>query len=340
MADVELDDVGGKEEAADVGEFVPLKKRKVKDSQLSPMIDCMPWFIPGIRTKMYKWYPGPTIMGHKMHWSEWLFTLFLITSVVFIVIGPGQIGAPIISICTAVVSFLACGFVWGFAKFKSLADVADRLERIAAETHAEVACYQDINDEWEEGLANSAANINQFTSQMGLVTDDANAIADLTDALAGLVTQQKLIQAEEKALHQISVKHQIVTRADIDEKQRANMKKSIERMFKRLATTDTDGDMAIKKKEDIQKLREQLQENEFLNQKKKDKEGNDTTEPLYNWLPAFEKIAADGVIELFEITDAIDESTDAYFLKIRDAIKIRKQLQEELDELKKEHGLS
>ena len=117
---------------------------------------------------------------------------------------------------------------------------------------------------------------------MGLVTDDANAIADLTDALAGLVTQQKLIQAEEKALHQISVKHQIVTRADIDEKQvriqvlmccvgrkwerrsvrvrshsprkscmlftsinaqRANMKKSIERMFKRLATTDTDGDM-------------------------------------------------------------------------------------------------
>ena len=36
---------------------------------------------------LHRWYPGPTIMGHKMHWSEWLFTLFLLSSVIFIIVS-------------------------------------------------------------------------------------------------------------------------------------------------------------------------------------------------------------------------------------------------------------
>jgi hypothetical protein len=272
-------------------------------------------------------------MMHKMHWTEWFFVIFVLSAVVFFIIGADNIPLPVFGALIIVEAFLALIMVWGIAKYKSLADLAGRLEQIAMQNHAEVEAYQEINNEWERSLQDSQENLNAFAGALGLVENDANAIAKLTDALGGLVSVKKKIQAEEKALFQVSVRHQIVTRAEIDEKNRNNMKKTLGRLYDRIAKKNGGGGgsgTTVDSPDEIGQLRAKMEENEFLNQKKLDKDGNPTKEPLYDWQPVFEEIASDGVIQKWELLDALDEVSNSYFLVIRDAIKKREGLQAEL----------
>jgi len=293
----------------------------------------MPFLCPELREKAYRWYPGPEIMMHKMHWTEWFFIIFLLSAVVCFIIGAAKIPLVVFGVLIIVESFLALVMVWGIAKYKSLADLASRLEQIAMKNHAEVEAYQEINNEWERSLQDSASNLNAFAGALGLVENDANAIAKLTDALGGLVSVKKKIQAEEKALFQVSVRHQIVTRAEIDEKNRNNMKKTLGRLYDRIAKKNGGGSASgttVDSPDEIAQLRAKMEENDFLNQKKLDKDGQPTKEHLYEWRAVFDEIASDGVIHKWELLDALDEVSNSYFLVIRDALKKREFLQAEL----------
>jgi len=203
-----------------------------------------------------------------------------------------------------------------------------------------VEAYQEINNEWERSLQDSQANLNAFATELGLVEDDANAIAKLTDALGGLVSVKKKIQAEEKALFQVSVRHQIVTRAEIDEKNRNNMKKTLGRLYDRIAKKNGGGGgsgTTVDSPDEIAQLRAKMEENEFLNQRKLDQDGKATTEHLYEWRAVFDEIASDGVVHKWELLDALDEVSNSYFLTIRDAIKHRELLQAELATVRAKH---
>lgn len=318
-------------------EYVPVKDRPLHQA-LRPKFS-MPFLCPELREKAYRWYPGPEIMMHKMHWTEWFFVLFLIPAIVFFIIGADKIPLYIFGVLIMVEAFLALIMVWGIAKYKSLADLASRLEQIAMQNHAEVEAYQEINDEWERSLQDSQANLNAFAGALGMVENDANAIAKLTDALGGLVSIKKKIQAEERALFQVSVRHQIVTRAEIDEKNRNNMKKTLGRLYDRIAKKNGGGGggsgTTVDSPEEIAMLRTKMEENEFLNQPKLGKDGKPTTEPMYDWKLVFDEIAADGVVHKWELLDALDEVTNSYFLVIRDALKKRELLQAELLAVKK-----
>lgn len=266
-----------------------------------------------------------------------LFSLFL--RLCFFIIGADKIPLVIFGVLIIAEAILALIMVWGIAKYKSLADLASRLEQIAMQNHAEVEAYQEINNEWERSLEDSQANLNAFAGALGMVENDANAIAKLTEALGGLVSIKKKIQAEEKALFQVSVRHQIVTRAEIDEKNRNNMKKTLGRLYDRIAKKNGGGGggsgTTVDSPEEIAMLRAKMEENEFLNQKKLDKAGNPTAEPLYDWRSVFDEIASDGVIHKWELLDALDEVSNSYFLVIRDALKKREVLQAELLAVKK-----
>jgi hypothetical protein len=283
---------------------------------------------------MYRWYPGPEIMMHKMHWTEWVFVIFLAGAIACFIIGAENIPLTVYAVLIIVETSIALIMVWGIAKYKSLADLAGRLEQIALQNHAEVEAYQEINNEWERSLQESGANLNAFASALGMVEDDANAIAKLTEALGGLVTVKKKIQAEEKALFQVSVRHQQVTRAEIDEKNRNNMKKTFGRLYDRIAKKNGGGGggsaTVIDSKEEIAELRQKLAESEFLNQRVLGPDGQPTKEAMYNWTAVFDEIASDGVVHKWELLDALDEVTNSYFLVIRDAIKQREILQAQL----------
>jgi len=277
-------------------------------------------------------------MMHKMHWTEWVFIIFLLSAVVLFIIGAGHVPLPVFAVLIIVESVIALVMVWGIAKYKSLADLATRLEQIAMENHAQVGAYQEINNEWERSLQDSAENINQFGASLGLVENDAKAIAGLTEALGGLVNVKKKIQAEEKELFKISVRHQKVTRAEIDEKNRGNMKKHFGRLYDRIAKRGGGGGgvrVAIDTPEEIKELKQKLYEYEFLNQKKLGPDGKPTNELLYNWPPVFDKSADDGVVLKWELLDDLDVATSSYFLEIRDAVKTRTELQVEYDKLLK-----
>lgn len=276
---------------------------------------------------------------HRMHWTEWIFVFFLLSAVILFIIGADKVPLVVFGVLIIIETVLALIMVWGIAKYKSLADLAGRLEQIAMQNHAEVEAYQEINNEWERSLQDSQANLNAFAASLGLVQNDANAIAQLTEVLGGLVSVKKKIQAEEKALFQVSVRHQIVTRAEIDEKNRNNMKKTLSRVYDRIAKKNGGGGggsgTTIDSPEEIALLRAKMEESEFLMQKKLDKEGKETAELLYDWKPVFEEIASDGVVHKWELLDALDQVTNSYFLEIRDAIKNREKLAEKLKEVKK-----
>jgi len=316
---------GGAEEK----KYVPVKDRPLNQA-LRPKFS-MPLLCPELREKAYRWYPGPEIMMHKMHWTEWFFVILLLSAVVCFIIGADKIPLPALGALICFESIIALIMVWGIAKYKSLADLAGRLEQIAMQNHAEVEAYQEINNEWERSLEDSQSNLNAFAGALGLVENDANAIAGLTEALGGLVSVKKKIQAEEKALFQVSVRHQIVTRAEIDEKNRNNMKKSLGRLYDRIAKKGGGGSgTTVDSPEEIALLRAKMEENDFLNQMKLDKDGKPTTELMYDWHAVFDEIASDGVVHKWELLDALDEVSNSYFLTIRDAIKKREILQKEL----------
>jgi len=266
-----------------------------------------------------------------------VFVIFLLSAIVLFIIGADSVPLQVYGVLIIVEAGIALVMVWGIAKYKSLADLASRLEQIAMENHAEVGAYQEINNEWERSLVESGENLNAFASSLGLVQDDANAIAKLTDALGGLVTVKKKIQAEEKALFQVSVRHQAVTRAEIDEKNRNNMKKTFGRLYDRIAKKSASGGGSgslIDSKEEIAELRQRLCENEFLNQKKPGPDGKPTNELMYEWHAVFDEIASDGVVQKWELLDALDEATNSYFLTIRDAMKERDKRRVELQQLR------
>jgi len=303
------------------------KATDIEDKDLKLKIP-WPWLMPDLRDKAYKWYPGPEFCAHKMHWTEWLFAIFFILAVVVLILGSSKFPVYIFAMLLTVNATLALIFIWGFAKYKSLADLATRLEKLAEQNHAEVGAYQQINNEWDEGLKRGQENLNDFTNSLGLVQDDAEALNGLTDALKSLVSQKKKIQQEEKMLFEIQVKHQKVTRAEIDEKERTTMKKQLTRMFDRIVRASKT-ERSVETPEDIELLRKKLQENTFLNQTIPD-----TDDPMFAWLPKFTHMAEDGKITKYELLDALDQSTNSYFLQIKDARTKQTELQKELDEWK------
>lgn len=304
------------------------KATDIEDKDLKLNIP-WPWLMPDLRDKAYKWYPGPEFCAHKMHWTEWLFAIFFILAVIVLILGSSKFPVYIFAILLTVNATLALIFIWGFAKYKSLADLATRLEKLAEENHTEVCAYQEINNEWDEGLKRGQENLNAFTSSLGLVQDDAEALNGLTDALKSLVSQKKKIQAEERCLFEIQTKHQRVTRAEIDEKERTTMKKQLTRMFDRIVRSSAT-DKSVQTKEDVDALRKKLQENKFLNQTIPG-----TDEPMFAWLPAFTEMADDGKITKYELLDALDVTTHSYFLEIKFAREHQLKLQKELEELKR-----
>lgn len=329
MASIELDSKSPDGPSSEVKQ--PTKASDVPDKDLKLKHALCPGLAPDLRDKLYKWYPGPEICAHKMHWTEWLFAIFLIIGAVFLFLifsGVGMstfVTGPMLLINAT----LGLIFIWGFAKYKSLADLASRLEKLAEENHREVSAYTEINNEWDEGLKRGQANLNAFTSSLGLVQDDAEALNGLTEALQSLVSQKKKIQAEERALFEIQLKHQRVTRAEIDEKERTTMKKQLTRFYDRIARGG--GDKSINTPEEIDALRKKLQENKFLNQTVP---GSD--EPMFAWLPEFEQIAEDGNISKYELLDALDKASHSYFLEIKNAREVQSGLEEQLEKMRTE----
>lgn len=310
----------------------PKKASEVEKKDLKPKLSCMPDCMPDLRKKAFLWYPGPEFCAHRMHWTEWLFGIFMIIAIVFILLALLGTTLPsyVYGIAITINAPIALVFIWGFAKYKSLAALAERLERLAEENHTEVCAYTEINNEWDEGLKRGQDNLNAFTSSLGLVQDDAEALNDLTGALQSLVSQKKKIQAEEKSMFEIQKKHQRVTRAEIDEKERSTMKKQLVRMFDRIVRASM-VDKAISTPADIDALRKKLQENKFLNQTI---EGTD--EPMFSWLPEFEKMAEDGRITKYELLDALDVASHSYFLEIKHSREQQSHLEEELESILKQ----
>jgi hypothetical protein len=294
------------------------------------ILNDLPWFCPKPRSKLLLWYPGPTIMGHKMHWTEWIFVVLLGGSVVMLVLGPDLVSTTSYSILLMFAGVLGFVFIWGIAKFKSLADQASQLEKVAAANHTQVGVLEELNAGWDTGLDDSQKNLEQFCETLGAMEGDAAAIDNVAGALSGLVTQKKKIQAEEKGCFEVSVKHQLAVRQEIEEKKRTLMKRKLAQIYQRL---DKDGSGALEGTE-IDRLRERLMEDEFLNMT-----DEASHEPRFNWLEEFEAVAEDGVVDMFELLNVLDTATESYFLQVQFSVQKREEMRKQLAQLQEESGL-
>lgn len=309
----------------------PIKAKDVGKELLKPKLGCMPDLCSSTRRKLYLWYPGPELCGHRMHWTEYIFVVFLAAGVVFFIIGADTLPTIAIGGLTATVSVIALLFVWGFAKYKSLADAADRLERVAAQNHNEVCALAEINDDWESCIQENQVNQDQFASSMGLVTGDAEAIAELTDKLTNLVDAKRDLQNEEKVLFQTTIKVEEVTRREAREKEISVLKTKFERYFDRIDRRNhgggkkSDGNLVG---EEINEIRTMLSKDAFLNSVGED------GEPLYNWLPLFAKACDDGKMAKYEILNILELATNSYFIAIKGAFAEEAKLKLELRRLK------
>jgi predicted enzyme involved in methoxymalonyl-ACP biosynthesis len=152
-----------------------------------------------------------------MHWSEWLFVVLVVLNAVMLVLEilVATITIPAAAYCLlfSVESGLALILIWGIAKYNALHDIAEKLEKQAQKQRGEVNLYEKINDEWGAMVSAAQDNLDQFAASMNLVSDDANAIDELTGALAALVERKQEIQAEERALFTMSKRYQVVRAA-------------------------------------------------------------------------------------------------------------------------------
>lgn len=119
-----------------------------------------------------------------------------------------------------------------------------------------------------------------------------------------------------------------MTRAEIDEKERTTMKRQLTRLFDRIARA-TGGDKKLSSAEGIDQLKKKLQESQFLNQTEPG-----TDEPMFAWLPEFQKMADDGEITKYELLDALDVASHSYFLEIKTARERTPVLEEEYEDMK------
>jgi hypothetical protein len=300
------------------------------------ILETLPWLCPQPRAAFFLWYPGPTIMGHKMHWTEWIFVILLAGSrppapaVIMLILGPDLIPTSVYAVMLIVAGVLGFIFIWGIAKFKSLADQASQLEKVAAANHTQVGVLEDLNKGWDEGLNESQANLEQFADSLGLMEGSANDLDDLSNVLSGLVQQKWKIQAEEKGCFEVSIKHQLATRQEIEEKKRTLMKRKLMQIYKRL---DKDGSGTLEGDE-IDNLRQKLMEDTFLNLA-----DEFTLEPRFQWLEEFEAVAEDGVVDMHELLNVLDKATNSYFLQVQFSVQKREELRKELTAMQLENGL-
>jgi hypothetical protein len=267
-----------------------------------------------------------------MHWTEYLFAIFLVIAVLLMIVGPDMLSAGIYGILISVVSGLGLLFVWGIAKYKSLADAAERLEQLAEANHKEVSAYTKINDGWDEGIKESGMNLDRMTASLGLISNDAEEIQKFEQQLGNLVAAKKRCLAEEKACFEVEVRHQKITRANAVEQRRGNMKEALKRAYDRIDRRDKFGGKhdGVLSGGEIKEFRKAMEADKFLNMVTEDEKKT----RMFNWEDKFDEIAADGEINKWELLDALDVVTDSYFLEVRDAKKHTEVLEKKLKELK------
>lgn len=310
----------------------PTPADKIAKNKLKPQLACMPGVCPETREKFYKWYPGPTIMAHTMHWTEWLYVIFVGLAILIFLLPEDSFTLLDVAICVIVVSVISEMFIWGYAKYKSLADLAKRLEKIACANHNEVGALVEINEDWGQGLEENQRNQDRFAQGLGLVAGDAEAIANLTESLANLVDVKRELQREEKQLFQITIKVEEVTRQEAREKEIGVLKQKAERLFDRIDRKNKGGGKRLDgnlENSEIDDIRELLAKDEFLNSV--DEKGN----ALFNWLPKFEEATIDGRVAKYEVLACLEQATGAFFNTIKDALKEEAKLKEEMRVLKK-----
>jgi len=301
----------------------PRSAKDIKPEQLQPKFELFPNLCPDLRKKAYTWYPGPTLCGHKMHWTEYIFVVFTALGIVYFILGTGVIKASIVGISLMVLSGCALTFVWGFAKMKSLADLAEKLEKIATANHNEVKALTAINDEWDRSMQENTKNVDNFTKQMGLVSDDAESLDKVKDVLQALVQAKRNLQIEEKRLFETTVKAEQVTAAEAREKQIHVLKLRAQNIFERidrrnkLGAGKSDGEL---EGEEVEKFKEELLKDEFLNQ--------------FEWIPILDDYMDDGKLKQYEALHMLEMATDSYFIKMKRAFEEEGKLKEQLEALR------
>lgn len=260
-----------------------------------------------------------------MHWTEWLFGVFFISSIVML--NFVKQFALYIRILLLANATLGLCFTWGFAKYKSLAALSDRLEKIAEENHYEVASYSKLNDEWDASLKRGQQLLNEFAASVGLVQEDAEEIEKFQEALRSLINQKKKVQAEEKAMLLVSTRHQHVTRKNITEKKRKLIKKRALRAYDKITRRGSlvnSSDTSLNDPTEIADFKIEL------SQKFESESSNFPVEWSANMMTAYDALAADGRISKYALLDELDKATESYFREIRLARETTDSLNTEL----------
>lgn len=256
-----------------------------------------------------------------MHWTEYIFVVFTVVGIIFFVVN--AIPAVAIGLTMVVLSACALVFVWGFAKFKSLADLAEKLEKIATANHNEVKALTAINDEWDRSMQENTKNVDNFTRQMGLVGEDAENLDKVKDVLMALVESKKALQIEEKRLFETTVKAADVTAAEAREKEIQVLKMRAQVIFERidrrnkLGAGRSDGEL---EGEEVEKFKDELLKDEFLNK--------------FEWLPILEDFMEDKKLKMYEAMHMLELATDSYFIKMKRAFEEQEKLEKQLGELR------
>lgn len=317
--------------------YKPVRERSV--SEVMPILDLLPTVLTVPRARFQRWYPGPAIMGHTMHWTEYLMLLFSGSAVlllVLLVVQGLELPGVAYGALIAAQSALSLLILWGLARYQSLADIVDKLEALAQKNSAEVDAYVAVNDEWGAQVEAAGANVEEFAGSMNLIDDDATQISDVTAELKGLVNKKKLIQAEEKALFEGQVKFQEKIQLGLDEKDKMNVKKSVTRLYDKTLLLSGSTATVIRGEKMIDVFKTKLRLYPYLNQTKLDERGHSTGKPVYDWEPMYDVAAEDGEMPKNELLDGLDEVMDSYFLRIIHAQETVVSLRKELEQVKKE----
>jgi hypothetical protein len=264
------------------------------------------------------------VFKHEIHWTEWLFFLLLVTSVILFVVtfmaasdeAKKPIKTEVFGILIASTSFIALVFLWNIAKTKTLASLARRLKGLVTEAKANTKKHEENNKILALENEKIQQNLSDFKNSVGLVDSAVKDIDQVETKLNELLKKHHNLVEEQK---KFDLEHEAFL--SLQERNRLYLKKeqAKSRVRDQFSYADMNRDGAISTQKEKEKMKEYVEAAGFRWSEDWDKDG-------------------DGSIRLWELMVQLDKQTDSNFSfeRVKQVVQENKKLDAELSDRRAE----
>jgi len=266
-----------------------------------------------------RWEYCGTIFKHEIHWTEWLFFLCTVVSVILLIVTFTSSSTPIstqaFGILCGCTAFIALLFLWNIAKTKTLAALARKLKELVQVAKANTKKHEENNRQLAMENEKIQQSLQDFKQSVGLVDSAIKDIDQVEAKLNDLLSKHHALIEEQKILDEENKKF-----LELQEDNRQHLKKeqSKQRLRDQFSYADMNRDGSLSDGKEKAKMKEYIEKAGFA------------------WPGAWD--GADKGVRLWEVMVELDKQTASVFSfdGVKNATADNKKLADQVADLRKE----